>query len=225
MNNKVLILFPMDATTDFLEEVTSYLSANVNSSQFSLVRIEANDEAHEKALKKAAEAGNELVLFLGHGSFSALYGSEKDGYNNEDFITLRKFQVFRKKRVILVSCESRKLLKKAKAAGYSEAVGFGDLPTDPRDIGSARELDVNAYKGLSDELVEKFKNALVEIIKYSLTDFINNALSLSQFCDLIILRTNKRIARYYTSDRVANAPLSNALLRMKEEVLFIKNNS
>ena len=223
MNKKILILFPKDATTDFLDEIVDYLSKNVNPALFAVVRVEGTDQSHKIALKQITDPVYGVVIFLGHGTSSALYGAVEAKYKNETFITSKNFQVFKKKSIILVSCESKSLLKKQKAVGIIEAIGFGDLPTDWKDISSARESDINAYKGLTPDLTSLFRIALVEILKYSLADFINRGLSITQLYELLLLRTNKRIVKYYLVDRIAMTPVSDTLLRMKQELtLMIK---
>jgi hypothetical protein len=222
-NSKILILFPKDSTTDFLEEVVSYLVQTVRSSLFSFIRIEPSDESHQYSLEQIQNPVHNTILFLGHGTSVSLYGTCEGNYRNEKFITTKNFGIFKEKKLILVACDSRTLIKKGKVHGFEEAIGFGDLPTDWNDVQSAREGDVNAYKGFTEETIKSFRNCLVEIIKYSVSDFLSNNLSLVELYNLIFLRINKRIAKYFIDNRIIKLLLSDALLRMKHETLFINN--
>ena len=222
-NRKTLILFPKDSTTDFLEEIVAYLFQTVQPSLFSFIRIEPSDESHKNSIEEIQNPLYDTILFLGHGTSVSLYGTCEGEYRNEKFITIKDFGVFKPKKIVLVACDSCTLIKKAKAHGFEEAIGFGDLPTDWNDIQSAREVDVNAYKGFNEKAIESFRNSLVEIIKYSFSEFINNNLTLIELYNLIFLRINKRIAKHYIANREINLPLSDALLRMKHETIFINN--
>lgn len=224
-NSKTLILFPKDSTTDFLEEVVVHLFQTVHSALFSLMRIEPSDESHQYSLEQIQNSVHDTILFLGHGTSDSLSGACEGKYRKEKFITTKDFGVFNGKRLILVSCDSCTLIRKGKAYGFKEAIGFGDLPTDWNDIHSAREADINAYKGFTEQTIESFRNCLVEIVKYSIPDFLNNNLTLSEFYNLIFLRINKRIARHYIANRKINLPLSDTLLRMKQETLYINNRN
>jgi len=223
MNNssKTLILFPKDSTTNFLEEIVAHLFQTVHSALFSFIRIEPSDESHQYSLEQIQNPVYDTILFLGHGTSVSLYGTCEGKYRNEKFITTKNFGVFKEKRLVLVSCDSSTLIKKGKAHGFKEAIGFGDLPTDWNDIQSAREVDVNAYRGFTEQTIESFRNCLVEIIKYSVSDFLSNNLSLAELYNLILLRINKRIAKYFIDKRKINLLLSDALLRMKHETLII----
>lgn len=220
---KTLILFPKDSSTIFLEEVVVHLFAVVHESLFTFVRIEPSDESHILALKQVKDVSHDTILFLGHGTSSTLHGTCEKDYRNEKFISTRNFSVFNGKKILLVSCDSHKLIMKVKESGYSEAIGFGDLPTDWNDILSAREMDVGAYKGFAEVTIESFRKCIVEIIKYSVADFLNNDLSFHDLFNLICLRINKRIAKYYTNNRTANLLLTDTLLRMKDEVIYFNN--
>lgn len=222
-NRKTLILFPKDSTTNFLEEIVAYIHQTVQPSMFSFIRIEPSDESHKNSIEEIQNPIYDTILFLGHGTSFSLYGSREGEYRNERFITIKDFGVFKSKKIILVSCDSHTIIKKAKANGFEEAIGFGDLPTDWNDIQSAREIDINAYKGFNEKVIESFRNSLVDIVKYSISDYLNNNLSLIQCYKLIFLRINKRIAKYYCADRENNLPLSYALLRMKQETIFVNN--
>lgn len=222
-NSKTLILFPKDSTTNFLEEIVAYLFKTVHSSQFTFIRIEASGESHKYSLEQIQDSLYNTIIFLGHGTSVSLYGACKGEYRNEKFITPKNFGVFKGKKLVLIACDSSTLIKKAKPHVFEEAIGFGDLPTDWNDIQSARESNVNAYQGFTEKTLESFRKCLIEIIQYSLADFLNHKLSLSELFNLILLRLNKRITVYYMNNRIDNITLSDALLRMKQETIFINN--
>jgi len=222
-NGKALILFPKDSTTDFLEEIVAYLFQTVHSSLFDFIRIEPSDQSHKDAFEQIQNPIYNTVIFLGHGSSVSLAGARDGEYRKEKFISITNFKVFKSKKLVLVSCESSTLIKKGKIHGFEEAIGFGDLPTDWNDIQSAREIEMFAYRGFTEQTIHDFRNCLVEIIKYSLSNFFNNSLSLEDLYSLIFLRINKRITKYFIENREINLPLNSVLLQMKDETLFINN--
>src|ERR1700759_5631070 len=116
MNNKALIVFPKDSTTDFLKEIVIYLNHQVDQSRVTVLRIDASDESHKIALKEIENPAHDVILFLGHGTKTSLYGASLEQYRSEKFITSKNFTIFRDKRLILVSCDSSTLLKKNKAS-------------------------------------------------------------------------------------------------------------
>lgn len=217
---KILIVFPEDPSTTFLEEVISYLFQSVHSSLFTFLKINADDKSHQLTIEQIQNPIYNTIVFIGHGTSVALYGAYTSEYKNEKFITIKNFPVFDGKELLLVSCYSSSLLNRVKLQKFSKGMGFGDLPTDWNDIQSAREHDVDAYKGFTESTIETFRKCLIEIIKYSLSDFLNNNLELKELQALIVLRINKRIAKYYTENRIGNIPLSDALFKMKQEIAF-----
>lgn len=223
-NGPMLVIFPKDPTTDFLQDIVVYLTAEVTSRRISVLRIEPSDESHRYSLEQIEASGCASIVFLGHGSSTSLSGAMSNTYRCEKFISLKNINVFKGKKLVLLSCNSESLIKSAKLSGYDEAIGFGDLPTDWNDVQAAREYDVNAYRGFSQEIIEKFRYSLVEIIKFSLADFLNDGLTFKDLRNLMFLRLNKRIAKYYVSNREFNLPLSDALLKMKQETVHVINN-
>lgn len=220
---KNLILLPHDPTTTFLEEIVSYIYQTVHVSLFDFVKIEPNDDAHKVAIDSIKKSNYETIIFFGHGTSVSLHGATDGQYKNDKFITSSNSEIFKGKKVIFVSCESSNLIKRIKKVGYTEAIGFGDLPTDWNDVQAARELDPKAYKGFSEGNIELFKKSLVEIIKFSLSEFLTNNKSMTELYHLLQLRINKRIVKFYLEKRIINQPLTDSLFNMKQELSFIRN--
>lgn len=218
---KNLILFPHDPSTLFLQEIVSYIYNNVHTSIFDFIKIEPNDNAHKSALEAIKKSNYETIIFFGHGTSVSLYGAFEEQYKNDKFITSSNSELFKGKKLIFVSCESSSFIKRIKKVEYIEAIGFGDLPTDWNDVQAARELDSNAYKGFSEDNIESFKKSLIEIIKFSLSEFLTDSKSMKELYHILQLRINKRIVKYYLEDKIKNKPLSDSLFNMKQELLFI----
>jgi hypothetical protein len=215
-----LIVFPEDPSTSFLDDIIKYLGKSVDSTMYDVVRVKPAEEFHEETLKEIQNPQYKAIAFFGHGTSVSLYGARSADYKNENFIATKQFNVFKEKELILVSCDSSILLKKNKNAGFSNSIGFGDLPTDWNDIQSAREVDANAYNGFTEENLTLFKACLVEIVKFSLTDYLRDKLTIKELFDLIILRTNKRIVSFFLENKSSHSTLSDCLLRMKHQTLY-----
>jgi hypothetical protein len=220
---KTLVLYPEDNSTVFLEQVIAHLFATVNTSLFEFFKIKPTEESHKLALREIEKAEHITIIFLGHGSSHALQGARNDEYKNEKFISNKDFLLFKGKRLLLVSCDSCVLIKKTRGYAFLEAIGFGDLPTDWNDIQSARELNASAYDGFTELTMQLFRKNLVEIVKYSLSDFLNGSFCLRELYDSILLRINKRIADNFINKLPDYAILNDCLLKMKYETLYVKN--
>ncbi len=223
MNNleKTLILFPEDPSTVFLEGILSYLNLKIEKSLFDIFKILPDRESYKKALNTIKDSEYNTIIFLGHGSSICLYGGTNNEYDDKAFIISKNFDVFNSKELILVACDSASFLKRNKKNSFKQAIGFGDLPSDWNDVLTAREQDIGAYKGFTEETIGQFRTCLVDIFKFSIADFLSSKSTLMEFFNLVLLRINKRIANYYTNDRLSNIPLSDTLLKMKSEATII----
>lgn len=221
----MLILFPIDSTTVFLEEIIIYLYKKVHSSYFGLLKIEATPESRNNALTQIQNTSFDTILYLGHGT-SNMLGTMNNlvEHQGEVFLRVEDFKIFQGKKLLLLSCNSGQLLFKTRKYGYKEGIGFGDLPTDWHDISSAREFDMNAYKGITDDTIKDFKNCIVDIIKWCIIDCLNKKLHFKDLYNLIILRINKQITSFFKEDARNFGVLNDILYTMKKDIYYLNNN-
>lgn len=72
-------------------------------------------------------------------------------------------------------------------------VGFDDLPTHWEDVMALREVDANAYSGMTDIVLSEFQKSLVEIVKRALLDTIGANRDFNFFYYRLRLYTNVQI--------------------------------
>jgi len=221
MSSKTLILFPTDPSTKFLERIFDYLSKKVSPENFTIIKIDCTEEAHRSAIDEIEKIEYGSIIFLGHGNSSALQGSKCEKFTKPQFLTHREFAVFKRKNIMLVSCESSSLLKRAKG-NFISGLGFGDLPTDWNDIQGARETDASAYDGFTEDTIESFRNYLTEMIQFTLGNYFQQEMTLSKVKDLLLLLINKKIATNYHQKVQNHEVLNDCLLIVKSGVHYFE---
>jgi hypothetical protein len=220
MSNKILIVFPVDNTTSFLEAIIMHLYKVVHSSNIIVFKEESNLDLRNKLMKGFNEIDFNTILYLGHGNSDNL-GSVSNEHNPNSFLlTKEDLQIFSNKNFISLSCNSNELIKKIKHHEDRESIGFGDLPTGWPDITSVRQYEQNAYSGITDEIINQFKDCIVSIMKYSLADYLNKGETIPQFYNSLVLRINKKISDFYKADYRRNMILNEILYSMKHEMRY-----
>lgn len=209
-NKKINIIHPKDDTTDFLEEIYSYIKINTGV-EINLLRLESKEDHVEFFKLIHLFPNDELVLFLGHGTSTCLSGASTKEYELIEFISEKQLKVFEEKKVILLACRSDQYLKVFfENCNIKSAIGFPNLITDLNEV----EYYHNSER-LSNIIqgdIDIFKIAIVDVIKYSLEDFINNNLSFYQLFNRIKLRINKRVVKFYnTTPNKGKLPLGEML--------------
>lgn len=211
----------MDDTTDFLEGIYTYLKENTEA-EINLIRLITREDhsAFFEFIHKIDD--NELILFLGHGTSHGLSGARTNIYETDAFITERQLNVFKNKKVILLSCRSDQYLNTYfKDCGLKSAIGFPNLITDFQEI--EEHDNPKRVEDITKEDVELFKNAIIDIVKYSLGDYININLTIFHLFNRIKLRINKRIIKFYieTSNK-GKLPLGKMLNDMVDGLTFLE---
>ncbi len=222
-SKKINIIHPKDDTTDFLEEIYLYLKENT-SAEINVIRLTTKED-HSSFFEFIHEIdNNELILFLGHGTSSGLSGARTNFYQSDAFITERQLSVFKNKNLILLSCRSNQYLNTYfKDCGLKSSIGFPNLITDFQEI--EEHDDPKRVEDITKEDIELFKNSIVNIVKYSLEDFILNNLTVFQLFNRIKLRTNKRIIKFYIEiSNQGKLPLGKMLNDMVDGLIFLEKN-
>lgn len=188
-NKKILCIFPEDATLAFLDHLKEYLEKHFDS-----IRITPNQDSHDKALEKIkALPENSTIIFIGHGSSHCFYGACNAGFERKSYINNSNFHIFKNKEIFALSCRSSEFLETNKAT-LKNYIGFGNLPTDWKEIESERNYGDSQYlNNLSETDINYYKEALTSII-------LSCFLKLDDFYDFKIfyfklkLHINKEIA-------------------------------
>lgn len=220
-NKKVVIIHPKDTTTDFLEEISTYIEAlNI---EVNILRLITKEEHLSFFETVHSFDENELIIFLGHGTSTGLSGCNTNDYEQPEFITEKQLKVFENKNLILLSCRSNQYLKSYfKDCNLKSAIGFPNLITDFDEV--PYHDDPDRLDGITKDDVEAFKIILVEIVKFSLEDFVNNELSVFQIFNRMKLRINRRIINLYQKNAPNDkTPLGKMLHDVVEDLSYFDN--
>lgn len=179
--NNVVIIFPSDPTIEFLKPLVDCLgnifpNAIISDPPMGSHGDDITDET-------------ELVIFLGHGTPSYLFGRPNDVGNKSNFVDIATAKrLFNGIHLILFSCNSWDFLRKFQSeACINTFISFGDLPTDWPHINHNRELDPQFLIDFRDEHLEFYKSCLVESMiagfqaGYALNSFLSIPKQLSLF--------------------------------------------
>jgi hypothetical protein len=196
MNSKIIhIIHPVDDSTNFLEEIYLYLQEKTDA-EINIHRL-ANKEDHASFYDIIPKIpSDEIILFFGHGTSFGLSGARTKEYEEIEFITYKQLKVFEEKYVILLTCRSNQYLKTHfEECALSLAIGFPNLITDFEEV--EYHDDPERVEDIKQEDIDIFRNMIVEIMKYSLEDYIVNNLTTQQLYNRIKLRINKRVINLY----------------------------
>lgn len=227
----ILIVHPLDASTKALNRIGSYLQSFIPDTHlFNVHPYEESRLACYEAIRKCKT--DDIILFLGHGSSFALYGSKGNMYDkidfvsynaetenpelyyyNENFINKDNWDILKDKRLVCVSCKSNEFGKTLYDNGIVHSIiGFGNLPTS---IGEFNEMGIDANL----HLIAWMKGEINLIIKRSLLYSYKMNYSFSMIGDLIKFVIQQRIAIHIHSKNRFRYVLANQLTMIKDNML------
>lgn len=150
-----LCIFPQDETTIFLKPIAEVLRRG----GYDVFDADTRVEGHaEKVLNDISV--HDYVVFLGHGSSSALSGT-----NQEPLIDSRNVDVLRGKRLLLLACNSKEFIS---LFGLKDAIGFDIIPTGDMDVNTVVDQDCYYFEARPEEKdMEWFRSAIVRIVMNS----------------------------------------------------------
>ena len=196
---KLHIIFPKDSSTDFLQEIVHYLEDNSTTVPIKVHRLKTSEE-HSYVIDNAQTefAQNSTILFLGHGMSSAISGASTQDYiHPRALIQESELAIFQERNLVLLSCRSDEYIRKyAWEAKLKCAIGFPNLVTDEYDRYGSEE---DWVKKVSIDDIDLYRGVIVDVLKYSLEDYIENGLSLFQLYKRIRLRAQRKFMLYCKS--------------------------
>ena len=156
--NNIVIVYPIDETIEFLEPIRVELERLFP--QAVLLRPEAGTYG------SSITDETELVIFLGHGTPSQLYGSLNDSGEKSVFLNITNGSLLLDGvDIMLFACNSSDYFRKIKLNAEIDCyVTFGDMPTDWEHICHNRDQDANFLKDFEDEHLEYYKSVIVESV-------------------------------------------------------------
>lgn len=219
MKNDILLIYPQDETTDFLQGIPDFLFERHGKERFVYLRLGFNIKEHQECISLIERCTeNSLVIFLGHGRSDGLLGAMD--YERFDFITQTNLYVFKRKQVLLLSCRSSELLQNQEIEG----IGFGHLLSSPSELnedGLQRTYHyLYSQHGVPDsKAITKCNDLLVRIVRASLHDYIVQNLTFKALHLNLKLRLNRAIVKLIReNDPTSVRNVVNLLLKAKTEM-------
>ena len=158
--NKILCIYPKDATTEFLRPVYNAICAKPHVVGLELDTIE-DDDFLDKLSNHLADAG--VVFFLGHGSSTCLYGSNLNPLIEDK---MGNIEELRNKSLILFACKSADFIKTHQ---FHNSLGFGFIPTSLDDARDGKLHRLN-LKNLDLSSLSLFQQSIVRIWQRTLRE-------------------------------------------------------
>jgi hypothetical protein len=196
---RIICIHPNDTTTSLLAPIGELFE--------SYIKIIPNDEAHANALTELSTCEDRsLIIFLGHGTGTVLYGAETEDYKRKEFISITHAEnLFKFHDILLISCYSATFLDRP--IEYNSAIGFGNIISSIQERNTEAELVTGHYRPISPEDIEIFNNKLVDCIKRSIQRLIAEKIS---FADLYNYFT------YFFNQEISNILLNKSVDNRKE---------
>ena len=156
-----LCVYPKEETTAFLRPIADILQKN----GYCILDGNSNIEGYADMVLKKIKESDEFV-FLGHGSSSALSGT-----NQKPLIDSKNIDALRGKGLFLLACNSKEFIS---SYDLKSAIGFDIIPTSDKDVNTIIDQDYCYFENIPkyDDL-EWFRKAIVRILVNS---FLNSGM-------------------------------------------------
>jgi hypothetical protein len=215
-----------DATTEFLEEIIHFLIGKGYDNFEHIKILEGSGGGEEARAKIAGSPPGSTIVFLGHGASHCIYMPYSGDRAAEVLINRSNFNILHGKNLICLACRSAEFIRKNYAqAGQASMLGFEDLPTHWQDIATVRELDCwNAYSDITDDVLAKFREILVQVFADALYDAVANNLDFHHFYLRLRLYTNRWMYKVPLYSITGNPTmLANILYELKTGIQLVGN--
>lgn len=217
----IFIIHSLDKTTEFLSEIPNFLSKEgLTGFEYCILQFPVTDI--ETIINRIQEYPYQsLILFLGHGASHSVYlpANPADSIK-KPLINHSNFQILQGKHFISLSCRSTEFIEKNHVFEHgSTMMGFDDLPTHWQDVWAQREVDANAYLGITDKVLESYRDILVDVFKKALKDTLVDNKNFSFFYYRLRLYINTFITNV-VKNKISDNPtlLANLLFELKQGV-------
>ncbi len=224
MASNVICIFPKDETTDFLFPIFESLSKSVS---FWGARSDNNEELFRSVSDKMETIKNQnnLIVFIGHGASNCLYGTPQ---NNEKIklFDLSNISLFANQNIFFLSCRSAEFINSIPKDNIVNGIGFGDIITEYREVVAERDTGDSSFgTDINNEVIEDFKNSLVNIVKCTFEYPIVQNLCLDNLFLYLKLMINKEISDILINKNIKSyRTVADLLLNMKWDVNLIRTS-
>jgi hypothetical protein len=154
----VLVIYPIDSTIDFLQPVFDRITTLFSGCRIS--RPKFGDSLHT-----IIDDETKLVLFLGHGTPSGLFGGANEKGEKQLLCTIQQGALLLDEcAVVLFSCSSNDLLNKLQrnSAQIKNYVVFGDMPTDWEHVKHNQDINNKYWTECNEEQLSFYINTVLK---------------------------------------------------------------
>jgi hypothetical protein len=156
-----ILIYPEDPTIDFLQLI--FEKIKILFPEIIIFRPK-----YGALLDTMIDDNTQLVLFLGHGSPSGLYGGANENGDKQMLCTSipRSASLLQGCSIVLFSCNSNDYLEKLirNEGQINNYIVFGDMPTDWEHIKHNRDNDARFWTECDEAQLNYYKSSLVESI-------------------------------------------------------------
>jgi hypothetical protein len=197
------IIHALDETTSFLEVFKAEFPQNYHV----FLPTETSKKEILELLNHTPD--NSLILFLGHGHSTGLYGPESLDFPQNIFIDSESGNIlFKEKKVILLSCNSNQFVTRLNT--QKEILGFGNILSSMEQLRNEVENGTrDNYGTLSQEDIDYFNaiycTAIIKAIKETIPKSVNTLKDITKKIEFLInkelnfLLKNKQITKEFAT--------------------------
>lgn len=224
MKNDILLIYPQDDTTNFLQGIPDFLFERFGKQRFIRHRIGISDTETQECISNIQKAPDDsFIIFLGHGSSQGFMNARIEEHPPKLLIERSNSHILHGKDVFSLSCRSSEFLKNQQIKG----IGFGDLITEWGEVINRRESEIGAYRHSKGDIqkadIDHANTHLVNVVRHSLNEAISYNLSLQELHLQLKLRFNQTIFKLINEKKPMQVRwIANLLLEAKNEMkLFL----
>lgn len=157
--SRIVCVFPMDDSTNFLEPVRIVLEKKLDAT---IIRGDTTKEEHRKEImaQLCELTEQDVFVFMGHGASYCLYGSPQGG-ELQPLFGRDALSLPNRSRSLLISCRSNDFTESQQ---WVNAIGFGEIPATWEEMCKLREEDCSCYAGVDEDTIPEYQNSLVQAL-------------------------------------------------------------
>lgn len=194
--NNIICIHPYDETTTALGPIGELFSE-------SYYKISPTDQAHEEVIRILDSLSERsLVIFLGHGTQSGLYGSDHGDYKRKLFINAQHSSLFRNHDIFLLSCFSADFIKKSNE--YNCGIGFGNIISSMEERSVEAEMTTGVYRNINEDNISFLNDCYLKSTLKALTLLKNGKILFTEVHHYIRYFINKEISYVLLDPKIEN---------------------
>lgn len=157
--NRIVCVFPMDDSTNFLEPVREVLEKELDAA---IIRGDTTKEEHRNEImaQLCELTEQDIFVFMGHGASYCLYGSPQGG-KLQPLFGKGALSLPKRSRSLLISCRSKDFIEFQQLVN---AIGLGEIPATWEEMRKLREEDCGCYSGVDEDTISEYRNSFVKAL-------------------------------------------------------------